>query len=88
MTAGKVVINSINIRTNNGCPTCKKEGVKTNFFGERNALYPYGVPCHTRNLDHTDVNDYGGGINSWASFDGTDPDEKNRMGSCYKVSNN
>ena len=89
--AGKELLNSINIRTRDGCSSCVPEGVSVHLLGEKNGLYVDGTPCNTRTLDHAGGIDYGGDYGSWVAFDGTldgvpDHEEKNMMDSCYEVS--
>ena len=84
---GKVLIESISIRTQTGCSDCSKEGVTLSLLGEKNGQYPNGVPCATRTLDHAGSTDFDGGK---ARFDGTlggaeDDAEKSMMGGCYQV---
>ena len=87
---GKELLNSINIRTRDGCSLCEPEGVSVHLLGEKNALYVDGTPCNTRTLDHVGRIDYGGDYGSWVAFDGTlngvsNPEEKNMMDSCFEV---
>jgi len=61
------------------------------LLGERNGLYPDGVPCTTSVLDHLDTVDFAVNFTR-VTFDGTiggeeDEYEKNMMGSCYQVVN-
>jgi len=84
---GKVLIESISIRTQTGCSDCSKEGVTLSLLGEKNGQYPNGVPCATRTLDHAGSTDFDGGK---ARFDGTlggaeDDAEKSMMGGCYQA---
>merc|ERR1719411_846860 len=87
--SGKVPLRSISLQTAVGCTNCTIEGVVVTLLGERNALYPDGVPCTTSVLDHLDTVDFA--VNyTRVTFDGTlggeeDEYEKNMMGSCYEA---
>ena len=88
---GKVLIESITVRTKTGCSDCSKEGVTLSLLGEKNGHYLDGVPCATRTLDHSGSTDYDGSNGSSARFDGTlggteNDAERTMMGGCYQVS--
>ena len=87
---GKVLIESITVRTKTGCSDCSKEGVTLSLLGEKNGNYLDGVPCATRTLDHSSTTDYDGSNGSRARFDGTldgaeNDAERTMMGGCYQV---
>ena len=87
---GKVLIESITVRTKTGCSDCSKEGVTLSLLGEKNGNYLNGVPCATRTLDHSGSTDYDGSNGSAARFDGTlggaeNDAERTMMGGCYQV---
>jgi len=87
---GKVLVESITVRTKTGCTDCSEEGVSLSLLGEKNGNYLDGVPCSTKILDHAATTDYDGSNGSWARFDGTlngapDDDEKDMMGGCYEA---
>ena len=87
---GKVLIESITVRTKTGCSDCSKEGVTLSLLGEKNGHYLDGVPCSTRTLDHSGTTDYDGSNGSRARFDGTlggaeNDAERTMMGGCYQV---
>lgn len=84
---GKVLIESVNIQTKDGCSDCANEGIVLTLNGEKNGDYPDGVPCGTGVLNHASTTDFDGG---WARFDGTlsgtpDEDEIRMMGGCYEA---
>ena len=90
---GKVLIESITVRTKTGCSDCSKEGVTLSLLGEKNSHYLDGVPCSTRTLDHSGTTDYDGSNGSSARFDGTlggteNDAERTMMGGCYQVGSN
>ena len=87
---GKVLIQSITVRTKTGCSDCSKEGVTLSLRGEKNANAVDGVPCSTKTLDHSGTTDYDGSNGSAARFDGTlngaeNDAERTMMGGCYQV---
>ena len=89
---GKVLIDSITVRTKTGCTDCSKEGVTLSLLGEKNGNYLNGVPCSTKTLDHDATIDYDGAAGGRSRYDGTisgveDDGEKNMMAGCYMVSN-
>jgi len=87
--SGKVPLRSISLQTAVGCTNCTVEGVVVSLLGEKNSLYPDGVPCTTSVLDHLDTVDFA--VNyTRVTFDGTlggeeDEYERNMMGSCYQA---
>jgi len=87
--SGKVPLRSISLQTAVGCTNCTIEGVVVTLLGEKNGMYPDGVPCTTSVLDHLDTVDFA--VNyTRVTFDGTlggeeDEYEKNMMGSCYQA---
>ena len=88
--SGKVLIESITVRTKTGCSDCSNEGVTLSLLGEKNGNYLDGVPCATRTLDHSGTTDYDGSNGSRARFDGTlggseNDAERTMMGGCYQV---
>jgi len=87
---GKVLIQSITVRTKTGCSDCSKEGVTLSLRGEKNANAVDGVPCSTKTLDHSGTTDYDGSNGSAARFDGTlngaeNDAERTMMGGCYQA---
>ena len=88
---GKVLLNSINIKTAL-CQGCQGiEGVRVSLTGEVIGEFLDGVPCSTNTLNHAHSIDFT--TDSIASFDGhvdgvedeENTEEKLSMGTCYKV---
>lgn len=87
---GKVLINSVNIKTAL-CQGCGEgEGVRLSLTGEIIGEFLDGVPCNTNTLNHADSLDFTAG--STTTFDGhiEGVEEKNKeeqlsMGTCFKA---